>query len=84
MFHNSNVFGSCIIHILYTGVLKFKKKFRRQQVNRVFSLQLWYQDSFNSKTDLKKTGYDSGWIEMAQDRAHCQDLIQLLGAVPKQ
>jgi len=22
---NSNVFGSCIIHILYTGVLKFKK-----------------------------------------------------------
>ena len=25
-FHNSNVFGSCIIHILYTGVLKFKKK----------------------------------------------------------
>jgi len=26
LFHNSNVFGSCIIHILYTGVLKFKKK----------------------------------------------------------
>ena len=25
LFHNSNVFGSCIIHILYTGVLKFKK-----------------------------------------------------------
>jgi len=25
MFHNSNVFGSCIIHILYTGVLKLKK-----------------------------------------------------------
>ena len=23
-FHNSNVFGSCIIHILYTGVLKLK------------------------------------------------------------
>ena len=22
LFHNSNVFGSCIIHILYTGVLK--------------------------------------------------------------
>ena len=26
LFHNSNEFGSCIIHILYTGVLKFKKK----------------------------------------------------------
>ena len=24
-FHNSNVFGSCIIHILYTGVLKLKE-----------------------------------------------------------
>ena len=23
--HNANLFGSCIIHILYTGVLKFKK-----------------------------------------------------------
>jgi hypothetical protein len=26
LFHNSNVFGSCIIHILYTGCAKFKKK----------------------------------------------------------
>jgi hypothetical protein len=25
-FHNSNVFGSSTIHILNTGVLKFKKK----------------------------------------------------------
>ena len=26
LFHNSNLFGSCIIHILYTGCAKFKKK----------------------------------------------------------
>ena len=26
LFRNSNVSGSCIIHILYTGVLKLKKK----------------------------------------------------------
>jgi len=26
LFHNSNVFGSCIIHILYTGCAKTKKK----------------------------------------------------------
>jgi len=25
LFHNSNIFGSCFIHILYTGVLKLKK-----------------------------------------------------------
>ena len=25
LFHNSNVFGVCIIHISYTGVLKLKK-----------------------------------------------------------
>jgi len=25
LFHNSNVFGSCTIHILYIGVLKLKK-----------------------------------------------------------
>ena len=25
LFYNSNIFGSCIIHILYTGCAKFKK-----------------------------------------------------------
>jgi len=25
LFHNSNAFGSCIIHILYTGCAKIKK-----------------------------------------------------------
>jgi len=25
LFHNSNLFGSCIIQILYTGVLKLKQ-----------------------------------------------------------
>jgi len=26
LFHNANFFGSCIIHILYTGCAEFKKK----------------------------------------------------------
>jgi len=26
LFHNYNIFGSCIIHILYTGCAKIKKK----------------------------------------------------------
>ena len=34
LFHNANFFGSCIIHILYTGCAEIKKKkFRRQRVN---------------------------------------------------
>ena len=32
LFHNSNVFGSCIIRILYTVCAKIKK-FRRQKGN---------------------------------------------------
>ena len=54
LFHNSNVFGSCIIHILYTGCAKTKKKkIRCQKV----------------KTDLQEGGYGGmDWIELAQDR----------------
>ena len=33
LFHNVNLFGSCIIHILYTECAKIKKKIRRQRVN---------------------------------------------------
>jgi hypothetical protein len=33
LFHNSNAFVSCIIHILYTGCAKIKKNFRRQKIN---------------------------------------------------
>ena len=33
LFHNSNVFGSCIIHILYTGCAKIKKKIRGEKFN---------------------------------------------------
>ena len=32
LFHNATFFGSCNIHILNTGVLKFKRKFRPQRV----------------------------------------------------
>jgi hypothetical protein len=33
LFHNATFFGSCIIHILYTGCAKILKKIRRQRVN---------------------------------------------------
>ena len=34
LFHNCNVFGSCIIHILYTECAKIKNKFRRNDPYR--------------------------------------------------
>ena len=33
LFHNANLFGSCIIHILHTRCTEIKKSFRRQRVN---------------------------------------------------
>jgi len=40
-FHNSNLFGSCVIHVLYTGCAKIgkKKKFRRQKITTLKTLR---------------------------------------------
>jgi len=44
LFHNSNVFVSCIIHILYTGCVHIKKKISRRQKVKIrwfeFNMQL--------------------------------------------
>ena len=53
LFHNSNVFGSCIIHILYTGCAKIKKNNsdvkRLNNENGFISivLQLWLKQREN-------------------------------------
>ena len=42
IFHNATFFGSCVIHILYTDVLKLKKKkFWRQRVKHDFEAQAY-------------------------------------------
>ena len=41
-FHNANLFGSCIIHILYTGCAKIKKKIRRQRVKERNNLNSYF------------------------------------------
>jgi len=63
LFHNSNVFGSCIIHILYTGVLKFKKKYsgakrlkrtRTSSVIRPKNFTPLFRKAFKNKKQHKK------------------------------
>ena len=44
LFHNSNVFGSCISHILYTGCAKIKKYSGAKRLN---SIHFKVRDSFN-------------------------------------
>jgi len=42
LFHNSNIFGSCIIHILYTGCGKIKKNNSCAKMLKHTSLQVKY------------------------------------------
>jgi len=49
LFHNATFFGSCVIHILYTGCAKIKKKSDAKGLNQVTPLHsaqdgsLWSQ-----------------------------------------
>jgi len=65
LFHNSNVFGSCIIHILYTGCAKIKKKlFRRQKVKMATNiLVIWSLSACNTYlcSCMKVFGAHRGW-----------------------
>ena len=49
LFHNATFFGSCIIHILHTGVLKFLNKFGGLRVNLVAHV--------DSKRFVQKIGF---------------------------
>jgi len=41
LFHNSNVFGSCIIHILVTECAKIKKNSGTKKLNMVYTLRFF-------------------------------------------
>ena len=57
LFHNATFFGSCIFHILYTGCIKFKRKFRGQRVKsrcwefRRIWLRVTAQENHVAQTD---------------------------------
>ena len=55
LFHNSNVFGSRIIHILCTGCAKIKKKFRRQKF-KAETLETEKVNMGRSETEERKRG----------------------------
>ena len=42
LFHNANVFGSCIIHILYTGCAKIKKNISGAKWLSIINLQIFF------------------------------------------
>jgi len=57
LFHNSNVFGSCIIHILYTGCAKIKKNnsgAKRLSNNK--NVQADTEDTWQGTMPLKQVG----------------------------
>ena len=57
LFHNSNVFGFCIIHILYTGVLKLKKIIPAPKVNHCATAVPYINNDINNiQEELRGTG----------------------------
>ena len=48
LFHNSNVFGSCIIHILYTRCAKIKKKNNSGAKSLILTAVLTKYDMYKS------------------------------------
>ena len=67
LFHNATFFGSCIIHILNTGVLKFKRKFRRQRVNLTKNKELRSQ---------RKCVWKMKWVGKSSESAEGTEVLR--------
>ena len=56
LFHNSNVFGSCIIHILYKGCAKIKNKIiRSRKFNNISFNSIYNKNFFKHNLYTKST-----------------------------
>jgi hypothetical protein len=78
-FHNSNVFGSCIIHILYTGCAKVLKNNSgaKRLIFHLYSLSFWLKYVFfilcaqagKAVVSFSKVGEPAGQARMLVGRA---------------
>ena len=68
LFHNSNIFGSCIIHILYTGCAKIKKNSGAKRLRwmstgsdiRILCTYCWcYKSSLQEDNEVKTYSHKS-------------------------
>jgi len=57
LFHNSNVFGSCIIHILYTECAKIKKNYSAKRLMKLeFSGQIFENYYISNLMKIRSLG----------------------------
>ena len=62
LFHNSNVFGPCIMHILYTECAKIKKKkIRFQNINRIKEEEGTMKDGMDMQNMIRYWRDASNW-----------------------
>ena len=78
MFHNSNVFGSCIIRILYTGCAKIKKKSVAKRLIKIFRKQ--YQLTYNDVSKVVIFVTTSRWMK-GKGMALSPELTRMRGEV---
>ena len=77
LLHNSNVFGSCIIHILYTGCAKIKKKNSGAKRLQVEFLTVVNINSKTFRVVLSQSRYQYFWVALFQPVGQDSSVIEV-------
>ena len=72
MFHKANLFGACIIHILYTGCAKIKKNNSGAKGLSSLCGRMW---DFKNVTVGVACGYRWAYKLLAAECVNCGELI---------
>ena len=70
LFHNSNLFGSCIIHILYTECAKIKKNnssAKRLSVRKLFNSRRVSRTGYIARLGSKRCVCTGFWLESLKE-----------------